>query len=128
MSSFAQSDHFTVRFWGVRGSIACSGPRTARYGGNTSSIEVRCGERMLMFDAGTGLRYLGTSLADNKTPLGADLRPPATRRAEPTLATVAHLVPHKGQAAVIRALAALRDRHPRLRYVVIGKGPEREAL
>src|SRR5919205_873415 len=30
---------FSVRFWGVRGSIACSGPRTARYGGNTSSIE-----------------------------------------------------------------------------------------
>ena len=42
--------------------------------------------------------------------------------------TVAHLVPHKGQAEVIRALAALRDRHPGLRYVVIGKGPEREAL
>jgi phosphoribosyl 1,2-cyclic phosphodiesterase len=73
MTSAAQSDHFTVRFWGVRGSIACSGPRTARYGGNTSSIEVRCGERMLMFDAGTGLRYLGNSLADNKTPLDADL-------------------------------------------------------
>ena len=54
---------FSVRFWGVRGSIACSGPRTARYGGNTSSLEVRCGERMLLFDAGTGLRYLGNALA-----------------------------------------------------------------
>src|SRR3977135_4306969 len=53
---------FTVRFWGVRGSIACSGPRTARYGGNTSSLEVRCGERILLFDAGTGIRYLGKSL------------------------------------------------------------------
>jgi phosphoribosyl 1,2-cyclic phosphodiesterase len=63
---------FSVRFWGVRGSIACSGPRTARYGGNTSSIEVRCGGRMLMFDAGTGLRYLGNSLADSG-PLDADL-------------------------------------------------------
>jgi phosphoribosyl 1,2-cyclic phosphodiesterase len=62
---------FTVRFWGVRGSIACSGPRTARYGGNTSSIEVRCGARMLLFDAGTGLRYLGNSLAS--TPIEADL-------------------------------------------------------
>jgi phosphoribosyl 1,2-cyclic phosphodiesterase len=66
------STDFTVRFWGVRGSIACSGPRTARYGGNTSSIEVRCGGRMLMFDAGTGLRYLGNSLADSG-PLDADL-------------------------------------------------------
>jgi phosphoribosyl 1,2-cyclic phosphodiesterase len=53
---------FSVRFWGVRGSIACPGPRTARYGGNTSSVEVRCGDRLLMFDAGTGLRYLGKSL------------------------------------------------------------------
>src|SRR5437868_6543634 len=53
---------FTVRFWGVRGSIACSGPRTARYGGNTSSLEVRCGDRLLLFDAGTGIRYLGKTL------------------------------------------------------------------
>ena len=53
---------FTVRFWGVRGSIACSGPRTVRYGGNTSSIEMRCGARLLLFDAGTGMRYLGHTL------------------------------------------------------------------
>jgi len=62
---------FSVRFWGVRGSIACSGPRTARYGGNTSSLEVRCGERMLLFDAGTGIRYLGRALDDAR--LDADL-------------------------------------------------------
>ena len=60
----------TVRFWGVRGSIACSGPRTTRYGGNTSCIEVRCGERLLIFDGGTGLRYLGNGL---KGPIDADL-------------------------------------------------------
>src|SRR2546430_15507140 len=53
---------FTVRFWGVRGSIACSGPRTARYGGNMPSLEVRCGEQLLLFDAGTGIRYLGKTL------------------------------------------------------------------
>jgi len=63
---------FTVRFWGVRGSIACSGPRTLRYGGNTSSLEVRCDDRLLMFDAGTGLRYLGNTLAGNG-PIDADL-------------------------------------------------------
>ena len=63
---------FSVRFWGVRGSIACSGPRTARYGGNTSCIEMRCGGRMLLFDGGTGLRYLGNSLV-NSGPLDADL-------------------------------------------------------
>lgn len=63
--------NFTVRFWGVRGSIACPGPRTARYGGNTSSLEVRCGERLLLFDAGTGMRYLGRTLEDVR--LDADL-------------------------------------------------------
>jgi phosphoribosyl 1,2-cyclic phosphodiesterase len=62
---------FSVRFWGVRGSIACSGPRTARYGGNTSSLEVRCGDRMLLFDAGTGVRYLGRTLEGTR--LDADL-------------------------------------------------------
>jgi len=60
-----------VRFWGVRGSIACSGPRTARYGGNTSSLEVRCGDELLLFDAGTGMRYLGKTLEGTR--LDADL-------------------------------------------------------
>jgi phosphoribosyl 1,2-cyclic phosphodiesterase len=54
-----------VRFWGVRGSIACPGPETIRYGGNTACIEVRCGEHVLIFDAGTGLRALGNALAKN---------------------------------------------------------------
>lgn len=61
----------SVHFWGVRGSIACSGPRTARYGGNTSSLEVRCGGRRLLFDAGTGIRYLGKTLEGKA--LDADL-------------------------------------------------------
>ena len=52
----------------------------------------------------------------------------AEREPDPTLVTVAHLEPHKNQAAVIRAVAALRDRHPALRYVLIGKGPDRDAL
>jgi glycosyltransferase involved in cell wall biosynthesis len=52
----------------------------------------------------------------------------AERDPEPTLVTVAHLEPHKNQAAVIRAVAALAERHPRLRYVLIGKGPDREEL
>jgi phosphoribosyl 1,2-cyclic phosphodiesterase len=51
-----------VRFWGVRGSIACPGAETIRYGGNTPCIEVRCGEHVLIFDAGTGLRALGNAL------------------------------------------------------------------
>jgi phosphoribosyl 1,2-cyclic phosphodiesterase len=47
----------------VRGSIACPGEQYQRYGGNTSCLEVRCGEEMLIFDAGTGLRMLGERLA-----------------------------------------------------------------
>ena len=54
---------FYVKFWGVRGSIACPGQETLRYGGSTSSLEVRCGEHLVLFDAGTGIRYLGNELA-----------------------------------------------------------------
>lgn len=53
---------FTVRFWGVRGSIASPGPDTVRYGGNTPCIEVRCGDALLILDAGTGIRPLGEAL------------------------------------------------------------------
>jgi phosphoribosyl 1,2-cyclic phosphodiesterase len=51
-----------VRFWGVRGSIAAPGPRTARYGGNTPCVEIRAGGRLMIVDAGTGIRELGVSL------------------------------------------------------------------
>jgi phosphoribosyl 1,2-cyclic phosphodiesterase len=56
----------------VRGSIACPGPETTRYGGNTSCLEVRCGRDLLIFDAGTGLRALGQKLA-GAGPIDADL-------------------------------------------------------
>lgn len=60
---------------------------------------------------------------------GADAGPAThERHADPTLVTVAHLEPHKNQAAVIRALAALSGHHPRLRYELIGKGPDRQKL
>ncbi len=68
----SNSDRFLVRFWGVRGSIACPGPRTMRYGGNTSCLEVRCGDRLLIFDAGTGIHEFGARL-DGEQPLQTDL-------------------------------------------------------
>jgi len=55
-------NQFTVRFWGVRGSIACPGAETVRYGGNTSCVEMQVGSHRLVFDGGTGLRVLGQSL------------------------------------------------------------------
>ena len=62
-----------VRFWGVRGSIACAGPETQKYGGNTSCIEVRCGDRTLILDAGSGLRYLGEALKAEGRPVDCDI-------------------------------------------------------
>ncbi len=53
---------FLVRFWGVRGSIACPGSSTVRYGGNTSCVEMIVGGQRLIFDGGTGLRELGLAL------------------------------------------------------------------
>jgi teichuronic acid biosynthesis glycosyltransferase TuaC len=63
--------------------------------------------------------------------LGADLpgsdddAPPPD---PPALVTVGHLVARKRHADVVRALWTLRERHPSLRYVVVGDGPEREPL
>lgn len=51
-----------IRFWGVRGSIACAGARFIRYGGNTSCVELDAGRTRIIFDAGTGIRELGASL------------------------------------------------------------------
>ncbi|MBI2896163.1 MAG: MBL fold metallo-hydrolase [Deltaproteobacteria bacterium] len=53
---------FRIVFWGVRGSIPTPGSATVRFGGNTSCVEVRCGEELLIFDGGTGLRALGNVL------------------------------------------------------------------
>ena len=49
---------FKVKFWGVRGSIACPSPRHIAFGGNTSCIEVSLGGNRIIFDAGTGIRNL----------------------------------------------------------------------
>lgn len=61
-----------VRFWGTRGSIAKPGPATARYGGNTSCVEVRTASGgLIVIDCGTGAHDLGQALiAEN--PGGTD--------------------------------------------------------
>jgi glycosyltransferase involved in cell wall biosynthesis len=77
-----------------------------------------------------GIEELAGSLAQlHVIHPGAD-SPPAgvERHPDPTIVTVAHLEPHKNQASVIRAVAALAGRHPRLRYELIGKGPDRQEL
>lgn len=63
-----------VQFWGVRGSIPSPGPRTVRYGGNTSCISIEAltdgtPEWTLVLDAGTGIRPLGNQLAETERDL-----------------------------------------------------------
>jgi phosphoribosyl 1,2-cyclic phosphodiesterase len=49
-----------LTFWGVRGSIPTPGKHTVRYGGNTPCLELRLDDdRLIMFDAGTGIRSFG---------------------------------------------------------------------
>lgn len=58
-----QTAAMKIRFRGVRGSTPSPGPATARYGGNTSCVEIRAGSEILILDAGTGIRSLGADLS-----------------------------------------------------------------
>lgn len=63
------------KFWGVRGSIPSPGPRTARYGGNTTCIEVRSDDgTLIIIDGGTGIFSLAQSLiARKQVPVQANI-------------------------------------------------------
>lgn len=56
-----------VKFWGVRGSIACPSPKHVKYGGNTSCVELKLGDNYLILDAGTGIRDLGNEILKRGT-------------------------------------------------------------
>jgi len=59
-----------VKFWGTRGSVPSPGRETIRYGGNTSCVGVTLSDgSLLALDAGTGIRNLGTELAQRPTRL-----------------------------------------------------------
>lgn len=49
---------FAIRFLGVRGTMPTASAQHLAYGGNTSCVEVRCGEHVLLLDAGTGIMAL----------------------------------------------------------------------
>jgi phosphoribosyl 1,2-cyclic phosphodiesterase len=52
-----------VTLFGTRGSLAAPGAETSRYGGNTSTVEVRGNDgTVLILDAGTGIRRLGAQI------------------------------------------------------------------
>jgi phosphoribosyl 1,2-cyclic phosphodiesterase len=53
-----------VKVWGARGSVPTPGPSTNRYGGNTSCLQLTLSDgRLLVLDAGSGIRNLGLRLA-----------------------------------------------------------------
>jgi len=52
-----------LRCWGSRGSIPVSGKQYLHYGGNTTCLEIRTNDdRILIVDAGSGIREAGNSL------------------------------------------------------------------
>ena len=55
-----------ISFWGVRGSIPAPGKHTARYGGNTACVSVQIQDKILIIDAGTGIRALGNKILGGK--------------------------------------------------------------
>jgi teichuronic acid biosynthesis glycosyltransferase TuaC len=82
----------------------------------------------------TRVVHLGADLPERRaggSSTEADSGPQAGERPQataPTLVTVGHLVERKRHADVLRALAVLSGKHPDLRYLIVGDGPERIAL
>ncbi len=53
---------FTLTIWGSRGSMPTPGPDTVLFGGNTACLEIRAGKKLVIIDAGSGIRGLGDKL------------------------------------------------------------------
>jgi phosphoribosyl 1,2-cyclic phosphodiesterase len=53
---------FLLKFRGVRGSIPVPGKSTLKYGGNTTCIELRINNNLIIVDSGTGIINLGYEL------------------------------------------------------------------
>jgi len=51
-----------IAFWGVRGSTPTPARHTWRYGGNTPCLELRVADKLIILDAGTGIREFGNRL------------------------------------------------------------------
>ncbi|OGH56545.1 MAG: hypothetical protein A3G34_08875 [Candidatus Lindowbacteria bacterium RIFCSPLOWO2_12_FULL_62_27] len=63
-----------ITFWGTRGSVPSPGPKTVRYGGNTTCIELRTDEnKLIVLDGGTGLRVFGDACLARKEKLDCSI-------------------------------------------------------
>lgn len=54
--------NFTIKFRGTRGSYPVAKKDFLEFGGNTSCVEIRIDDRLIILDAGTGLISLGDEL------------------------------------------------------------------
>ena len=71
----------------------------------------------------------GISLDDTRAPAPLGIRSRLGLGPDATIAAnVAALVGHKDHPTLLRAAAALRDRHPGLHWVVAGEGPQRRDI
>jgi glycosyltransferase involved in cell wall biosynthesis len=111
------------------GDVFHTAPRYAR---GAEAVRAALHRAQLVVANSTGIERRCRALGARTTRvvhLGSDL--PA-QRAEPydapTVVTTGHLVARKRNADVLRAIALLGDRHPRLRHLIVGDGPERERL
>jgi phosphoribosyl 1,2-cyclic phosphodiesterase len=57
---------FMVRIWGARGSAPAPAAGNCDYGTDTCCVEMRCGGRVLIFDAGSGIISLGARLVEER--------------------------------------------------------------
>jgi glycosyltransferase involved in cell wall biosynthesis len=103
-----------------------------RYEAGRRAVQRAFASARLVLANSAGIQQAARELGATRTRivrLGTDVPPQPPARADPpTLVTVGHLVARKRHADVVRALWLLRERHPELRYLVVGDGPEREPL
>lgn len=64
-SSALKTDRLELKIWGARGSLPVAGACFAEYGSNTICVELRCGDHVLLFDAGSGIGLAGKSFLDS---------------------------------------------------------------
>ncbi|MGI9100180.1 MAG: glycosyltransferase, partial [Solirubrobacteraceae bacterium] len=111
------------------GDVFHTVPRSAR---GAEAVRAALGRSRLVLANSAGIEQRCRALGARATRvvhLGSDLPEQRARPYDdPTVVTTGHLVARKRHADVLRAIALLRDRHPRLRYLIIGDGPERERL
>ncbi len=57
-------DVMSLRFWGTRGSLPTPGDDTRRHGGNTTCVELRYKDTIIVLDSGSGIREMSKAWAE----------------------------------------------------------------